>query len=156
MSSVKSWIFIVFCQPAQPSTLGHYLSAAIEVMLRDHQRLMQARELLDLCPLGAAAITTSGFPLDRHRTAHLLGFKAPLQNSYGCIAAVDYATSVFSAVELVFLHLGRLIQDRDLRGQLGEGARQTAVARRWDAIHDQLLDDYNEAIAGQRAARAAA
>ena len=98
-------------QPAQPSTLGHYLSAAIEVMLRDHQRLMQARELLDLSPLGAAAITTSGFPLDRHRTAHLLGFKAPLRNSYGCIAAVDYTTSVFSAIELVFLHLGRLIQD---------------------------------------------
>jgi argininosuccinate lyase len=98
-------------QPAQPSTLGHYLSAAIEVMLRDHQRLMQARELLDLSPLGAAAITTSGFPLDRHRTAHLLGFKAPLRNSYGCIAAVDYTTSVFSAVELTFLHLGRLIQD---------------------------------------------
>lgn len=98
-------------QPAQPSTLGHYLSAAIEVMLRDHQRLMQARELLDLSPLGAAAITTSGFPLDRHRTAHLLGFKAPLRNSYGCIAAVDYTTAVFSAIELVFLHLGRLIQD---------------------------------------------
>jgi argininosuccinate lyase len=98
-------------QPAQPSTLGHYLSAAIEVMLRDHRRLMQARELIDLSPLGAAAITTSGFPLDRHRTAHLLGFKAPLQNSYGCIAAVDYTTSVFSAIELVFLHLGRLIQD---------------------------------------------
>lgn len=98
-------------QPAQPSTLGHYLAAAIEVMLRDHQRLMQARELLDLCPMGAAAITTSGFPLDRHRVAHLLGFKAPLQNSYGCIAAVDYVTSVFSAVELVFLHLGRVVQD---------------------------------------------
>lgn len=98
-------------QPAQPSTLGHYLSAAIEVMLRDHQRLMQARELIDLCPMGAAAITTSGFPLDRHRIAHLLGFKAPLRNSYGCIAAVDYTTSVFSAVELTFLHLGRLIQD---------------------------------------------
>lgn len=98
-------------QPAQPSTLGHYLSAAIEVMLRDHRRLMQARELLDLCPLGAAAITTSGFPLDRHRTAHLLGFEAPLRNSYGCIAAVDYTTAVFSAIELVFLHLGRLIQD---------------------------------------------
>ncbi len=98
-------------QPAQPSTLGHYLAAAIEVMLRDHQRLVQARELIDLCPLGAAAITTSGFPLDRHRTAQLLGFKAPLQNSYGCIAAVDYVTGVFGAVELVFLHLGRLIQD---------------------------------------------
>lgn len=98
-------------QPAQPSTLGHYLGAAIEVMLRDHARLMQARELLDLSPMGAAAITTSGFPLDRHRVAHLLGFSAPLENSYGCIAAVDYVTATFSAIELVFLHLGRVIQD---------------------------------------------
>ncbi len=52
--------------------------------------------------------------------------------------------------------LGRLLQDRALRIQLGEGARQTGLTRRWDTIHDQLLDDYNEAIAGQRAARAAA
>lgn len=109
----KSTLIVAYThgQPAQPSTLGHYLSAAIEVMLRDHRRLMQARDLIDLCPLGAAAITTSGFPLDRHRTARLLGFVAPLQNSYGCIAAVDYTTALFSAVELVFLHLGRLIQD---------------------------------------------
>jgi hypothetical protein len=52
-------------QPAQPTTFGHYLAAAIEVMLRDHERLIQARAALDLSPMGAAAITTSGFPLDR-------------------------------------------------------------------------------------------
>ncbi|AOO80198.1 argininosuccinate lyase [Bosea vaviloviae] len=98
-------------QPAQPTTFGHYLAAAIEVMLRDHERLMQARELLDLSPMGAAAITTSGFPLDRARVAQLLGFAEPLENSYGCIAAIDYVTATYSAVELVFLHLGRLIQD---------------------------------------------
>lgn len=98
-------------QPAQPTTFGHYLAAAIEVMLRDHERLAQARQLLDLSPMGAAAITTSGFPLDRARVAHLLGFSAPLQNSYGCIAAIDYVTATYSAVELIFLHLGRLIQD---------------------------------------------
>src|SRR5262245_15905525 len=98
-------------QPAQPTTFGHYLAAAIEVMLRDHERLMQACALVDLCPMGAAAITTSGFPLDRARVAHLLGFAAPLENSYGCIAAVDYVTAAFSAIELIFLHLGRVIQD---------------------------------------------
>jgi argininosuccinate lyase len=98
-------------QPAQPTTYGHYLAAAIEVMLRDHQRLVEARVLLDLSPMGAAAITTSGFPLDRARVAHLLGFSAPLENSYGCISAIDYVTATFSAIELVFLHLGRLIQD---------------------------------------------
>lgn len=98
-------------QPAQPTTFGHYLGAAIEVLLRDLARLAAARETLDLCPMGAAAITTSGFEIDRHRVAHLLGFSGPLRNSYGCIASVDYVTGFYSALKLVFLHLGRLIQD---------------------------------------------
>lgn len=98
-------------QPAQPTTFGHYLGAAVEVLLRDLARLAATRETLDLCPMGAAAITTSGFEIDRHRMAHLLGFSAPLRNSYGCIASVDYVTGFYSALKLVFLHLGRLIQD---------------------------------------------
>ncbi|WP_328590496.1 argininosuccinate lyase [Mesobaculum littorinae] len=98
-------------QPAQPTTLGHYLSAAIEVLIRDIERLEAARATCDLSSMGAAAITTSGFPVDRARVAHLLGFAAPQRNSYSCIAAVDYTTGAYSAVELLFLHLGRLIQD---------------------------------------------
>jgi argininosuccinate lyase len=98
-------------QPAQPSTFGHYLGAAIEVALRDIARLEAARAVVDLCPMGAAAITTSGFPLDRHRMAALLGFAAPLENSYGCIAGVDYVTAPYAALRLMALHLGRLIQD---------------------------------------------
>ncbi|MRX32192.1 argininosuccinate lyase [Aminobacter sp. MDW-2] len=98
-------------QPAQPSTFGHYLSAAIEVLLRDIERFEEARKIVDLSPMGAAAITTSGFPIDRQRVADLLGFAAPLRNSYSCIAASDYITSTYSAIELMFLHLGRLIQD---------------------------------------------
>lgn len=98
-------------QPAQPSTFGHYLSAAIEVLINDINRLVAARELLTLCPMGAAAITTSGFPIDRHRVAKLLGFSAPKRNSYGCIASVDYITGLYSAIKLFFLHLGRVFQD---------------------------------------------
>ncbi len=98
-------------QPAQPTTFGHYLSAVIEVLLRDASRLDEARRIVDLSPMGAAAITTSGFPLDRARIAELLGFVAPTGNSYGSIAAVDYITSIYSAIELIFLHLGRPIQD---------------------------------------------
>lgn len=98
-------------QPAQPSTFGHYLSAVIEVLLRDMARLEAARETVDLCSMGAAAITTSGFPIDRARVAHLLGFARAQQNSYSCIAAVDYITATYSAIELMFLHLGRFIQD---------------------------------------------
>ena len=98
-------------QPAQPTTFGHYLAAVIEVLSRDIDRLFEAREIVDLSPMGAAAITTSGFPIDRARVAQLLGFAAPLQNSYSCIAAVDYITSTSGAIELLFLHLGRPIQD---------------------------------------------
>lgn len=98
-------------QPAQPTTFGHYLSAAIEVLGRDIERLFTVRNTVNLCPMGAAAITTTGFPINRHRVASLLGFSAPLRNSYSCIAAVDYTTASYSALELLFLHLGRLIQD---------------------------------------------
>ncbi|MEM9582984.1 MAG: argininosuccinate lyase [Pseudomonadota bacterium] len=98
-------------QPAQPSTFGHYLAAAVETLLRDAQRLEVAMRGLDQSPMGAAAITTSGFPINRERMADLLGFEEPLLNSYGCIASVDYITGLYSAMKLIFLHLGRLIQD---------------------------------------------
>jgi argininosuccinate lyase len=98
-------------QPAQPTTFGHYLAAAIEVLLRDMARLDAAAANLEHCPMGAAAITTSGFSIDRHRMADLLGFETPLTNSYGCIASVDYITGLYSAIKLVFLHLGRVVQD---------------------------------------------
>lgn len=98
-------------QPAQPTTFGHYLAAIIEVLNRDATRLSDAIDALGHCPMGAAAITTSGFPVDRDRMAELLGFDRPLVNSYGCIASVDYVTGLYSAIKLVFLHLGRVIQD---------------------------------------------
>ena len=98
-------------QPAQPTVFGHYLAAVLETLLRDIARLEAARDIVDRCPMGAAAITTTGFPIDRDLMAHLLGFSRPLQNSYGCIASIDYITSTYSAIELVFLHLGRFIQD---------------------------------------------
>ncbi|MCU1533310.1 MAG: argH, partial [Arthrobacter sp.] len=98
-------------QPAQPTTFGHYLAAIVEFVGRDIERLFEAYRLVDLSPMGAAAITTTGFPTDRACVAELLGFAAPLQNSYSCIAGVDYITATYSAIELMFLHLGRPIQD---------------------------------------------
>ncbi len=98
-------------QPAQPTTFGHYLCAALEVLLRDIERVHTARLTLDYCPMGAAAITTSGFAINRNRMAELLGFNKPLLNSYGCIASVDYITGWYSALKLIFLHLGRVAQD---------------------------------------------
>ena len=98
-------------QPAQPTTYGHYLAAFVELSLRDMERLVQAAKTVDLCSMGAAAITTSGFGLDRARMAGLLGFAEAQENSYGAIAAADYATGVYSALKLLFVHAGRFVQD---------------------------------------------
>ena len=98
-------------QPAQPTTYGHYLAAFIELSLRDMDRLLHAARTVDLCSMGAAAITTSGFGLDRGRMAALLGFTEAQENSYGCIAAADYATGVYGALKLMFIHAGRFVQD---------------------------------------------
>ncbi|MEQ8367592.1 MAG: argininosuccinate lyase [Roseicyclus sp.] len=98
-------------QPAQPSTFGHYLAAMLEVLLADAKRLDAAIAPLDLSPMGAAAITTSGFPIDRDRVADLLGFQSIRLNSYGCIASVDYITGLYSALKLPMIHLGRVVQD---------------------------------------------
>jgi len=98
-------------QPAQPTTFGHYLGALIEILGRDFQRLLNAYGTTDKCSMGAAAITTTGFPLNRQRVAELLGFAQPQENSYGCIAAVDYLLEVYSAVKILFINLGRFAQD---------------------------------------------
>ncbi len=98
-------------QPAQPTTYGHYLAAFIELSLRDMDRLLHAVRTVDLSSMGAAAITTSGFGLDRARMAELLGFADVQENSYGCIAAADYATGVYAAMKLLFIHAGRFVQD---------------------------------------------
>jgi argininosuccinate lyase len=98
-------------QPAQPSTFGHYLGALTETLLRDATRLLQARDVADLCTMGAAAITTTGFPLNRARMAELLGFRDYLLNSYGCIASSDYTAGVYAAMKVMALNLGRFAQD---------------------------------------------
>ena len=98
-------------QPAQPTTFAHYLGAFIETLLRDADRLLHAYDTADRCPLGAAAITTSGFRLDRARTAELLGFGAVQENAYGCIAGVDHIAETFGALKTMLLGIGRFVQD---------------------------------------------
>jgi argininosuccinate lyase len=98
-------------QPAQPTTLGHYLMAAVEFLGRDFQRLQSAFVTVNRSPLGACAITTTGFPIDRDYTARLLGFEGLQLNSYGAIAAVDYLTESVSAVAVAMVNLGKLVQD---------------------------------------------
>jgi argininosuccinate lyase len=98
-------------QPAQPTTLAHYLCAAIECFERDLGRIEHAFATVNRNPLGACAITTTGFPINRHRTADLLGFEGLQVNSYGSIAAVDYVAESASVVAVSLVNLGKLVQD---------------------------------------------
>ena len=98
-------------QPAQPTTLGHYLMAIVECFERDFARLREASHRVNRSPMGACAITTTGFPIDRAYTASLLGFEGLAVNSYGAIAAVDYLTESCAQLAVLMLNLGRLAQD---------------------------------------------
>jgi argininosuccinate lyase len=98
-------------QPAQPTTLGHYLMAFVEVLERDAERIRGAYARVNRSPLGACAITTTSFPIDRHYTERLLGFDGLQVNSYGAIAAVDYLAESCSVLATAMLSLGRLAQD---------------------------------------------
>jgi argininosuccinate lyase len=98
-------------QPAQPSTIAHYLLAVIEQLQRDTARLLAAYDGTNKNPLGACAITGTGFPIDRHRTSALLGFTGPTGNTYGSIATVDYLLESVSATAILLVGLGRVVQD---------------------------------------------
>ena len=98
-------------QPAQPTTLAHYLLAVSEFLERDSLRIQQAFARANLSPMGACAITTTGFPIDRAFTAGLLGFDGLAENSYGAIAAIDYLTESASAVAVAMVNTGKLVQD---------------------------------------------
>jgi argininosuccinate lyase len=98
-------------QPAQPTTLAHYLLGAIEFLGRDIQRLRAAFATVNRNPLGACAITTTGFPIDREYTAQLLGFEGLQENSYGAIATIDYVCETAGAIAVLMVSLGKLVQD---------------------------------------------
>jgi argininosuccinate lyase len=98
-------------QPAQPTTLAHYLAAVIEMLLRDAHRLRAAFATVNCNPLGACAITTTGFPIDRQATTELLGFDALQVNSYGCIASIDYILESMAAISVAMIGAGKFIQD---------------------------------------------
>ncbi len=98
-------------QPAQPSTMAHFLLAMAENTGRDIRRLQRAFANMNFCPLGSGAITTTGFPINRHRVAELLGFAGPTVNSYASIASVDYFTETLGAVATLLVNIGKFAQE---------------------------------------------
>ena len=98
-------------QRAQPTTVAHYVLAMVEQLERDGTRLKGAYDRTNRNPLGACAITGTGFPIDRQLTSELLGFCGPTGNTYGSIATVDYLLESASAMSVLLVGLGRFVQD---------------------------------------------
>ncbi|MEO1044421.1 MAG: argininosuccinate lyase [Pseudomonadota bacterium] len=98
-------------QSAQPVTLGHHLMAYYEMIDRDRSRFAAARIRLNQCPLGAAALAGTGFPIDREQTAAALGFDKPTRNSLDSVSDRDFALDYLMAASQCALHLSRLAEE---------------------------------------------
>ncbi|MCB1517318.1 MAG: argininosuccinate lyase [Hyphomicrobiaceae bacterium] len=98
-------------QSAQPVTMGHHLLAYVEMLDRDAGRLADARVRMNECPLGAAALAGTSFPIDRHMTAGELGFDRPTANSLDSVADRDFALEVLAAAAISAMHLSRLAEE---------------------------------------------
>ncbi len=98
-------------QSAQPVTFGHHLLAYVEMLGRDRGRLKDARARLNQCPLGAAALAGTSFPIDRAATAKALGFDAPTANSLDSVSDRDFVIETLSAAAICAVHLSRFAEE---------------------------------------------
>ena len=98
-------------QRAQPVTFGHHLMAYAEMFLRDAGRLEDAAKRMDYCPLGSCALAGTTYPLRRERTAELLGFAGPTQNSLDGVSDRDFCLELSSAIAICMVHLSRLSEE---------------------------------------------
>jgi len=98
-------------QSAQPVTFGHHMLAWYEMLERDDGRLADCRKRVNVSPLGAAALAGASFPIDRARTAELLGFEAPAANSLDAVSDRDFAIELAAAGSLIMTHLSRISEE---------------------------------------------
>ncbi len=98
-------------QSAQPVTFGHHLLAYVEMLERDRGRFGDARKRLNECPLGAAALAGTSFPIDREMTAKALGFDRPTANSLDSVADRDFILETLAAASICAVHLSRFAEE---------------------------------------------
>ena len=98
-------------QTAQPVTWGHHMMAYVEMLGRDASRFRDARARMNECPLGAAALAGTSFPIDRQMTATALGFDRPAANSLDAVADRDFALEFLSAAAICAMHLSRFAEE---------------------------------------------
>ena len=98
-------------QRAQPTTFAHYMMAYANMLRRDVTRLADCLERMDECPLGAGALATSTYPVDRFQTAQALGFAKPTDNSMDSVSDRDFAIEFTSALSILMMHLSRFSEE---------------------------------------------
>ncbi len=98
-------------QHAQPITFGYWAAAHAGAWLRDLRRLRQAYELVNLCPLGACAIAGTDLPIDRRRTAALLGFAGVHEHALDVTSARDFLAETLAALAILMTGLSRLSEE---------------------------------------------
>ncbi len=98
-------------QTAQPVTFGHHMMAYVEMLERDKGRFRDARTRLNECPLGAAALAGTSFPINREQTAEALAFDRPCANSLDAVGSRDFALEYMAAASLCVTHLSRLAEE---------------------------------------------
>ncbi len=98
-------------QTAQPVTWGHHMLAYVEMFARDRSRFEDARRRMNECPLGAAALAGTSFPIDREMTAKALGFDRPTANSLDSVSDRDFALEFLAASSITAMHLSRFAEE---------------------------------------------
>ena len=98
-------------QAAQPVTFGHHMLAWNEMLERDAERLIDCRRRMNQCPLGAAALAGTSYPINRERTAELLGFDKPTENSLDSVSDRDFGIEFLSVASIIMMHLSRFSEE---------------------------------------------
>lgn len=98
-------------QHAQPTTWAHHLTAHADALERDVERLLSAYARVNLCPLGAAAFASTGFPIHREITAKRLGFSRPMTNSMDAVSSRDFLIECAAAFSNLMIHLSRMAEE---------------------------------------------
>lgn len=98
-------------QHAQPTTFAHHLMAYANEIRRDFERIVDAKKRVDICPLGAAAMTGTGFPINRDRTAELLGFSRVMENSMDAVSSRDFMAETVFALAMLASNLSKISEE---------------------------------------------
>jgi len=113
-------------QPAQPITFAHYLLSFFDAFSRDLERLMESYQRVNKSPMGGGALAGTSFPIDRERTAQLLGFSGIIENSLDAVGSRDFIVETQAGLSLVALNLSRFVEDLILWTSAGFGLVELA------------------------------